>query len=221
MKTWIKICGNTNLPDCIAALEAGADALGFIFTHSSRRVTMEQVRSITAGLPAECERVGVFADTPEEEIEATVKVAGLTGVQLHGDESAQAISALHRSMPELRIIKGLQAEHAFEQLPRCEPARDEIWAFLLDSGSRQMRGGTGMTFDWLRQHGFVSELQEESKVIIAGGLTPENVGAAVAMFHPFGVDVVTGVEREKGLKDHGMLRAFVKAVRAAEPFCAK
>ena len=216
MKTWIKICGNTNLDDCVAALEAGASALGFIFTQSSRLVTAGQVRDIAAHLPADCERIGVFADTPEPEIEETVKTAGLTGVQLHGDESAQAIVGLRRRMPSLHIIKGLQAEHASEQLQKCEPARDEVCAFLVDSGNRQMRGGTGQTFDWLRKHDLISGLQEHSRVIIAGGLAAENVGAAVAMFHPFGVDVVTGVEREKGLKDHARLRAFCAAVRAAE-----
>jgi phosphoribosylanthranilate isomerase len=213
MHTWIKICGTTSLEDATAALAAGADALGFIFASSKRRVTLEQARAITQRLPRTVERIGVFVDESAAEIRATVEHAGLTGIQLHGEESPEFASGLFgddAAGRALRIIKTVLVNDRFtSRLAQFCGERAHSGPVLLDSGS-----GSGRTFDW-------QEVQRRlegtpGRFIIAGGLTPENVGQAVRTFAPWGVDVVSGVEQAPGRKNPEKLKAFIKAVRKAE-----
>jgi len=208
MHTWIKFCGTTSLADALASVEAGADALGFIFAPSKRRVTLEAAQAIIRELPPSVERIGVFLNGTQEEIRDAVTRVDLTGIQLHGQETAGQV---YDSLPpgrrdSLQIIKTVIARDSFAGELKAA-ARVDAW--LLDSGT-----GSGRVFDWqaaLEQLG-----ARQSRFIIAGGLTPDNVGEAIRTFSPWGVDVVSGIEAEPGRKDRVKLKAFVVAVRKAE-----
>jgi len=216
---WVKICANTNLPDALAAVEAGADALGFVFAESTRHVRSEQVRDIVKSLPKGTECVGVFVNTPPPEVMKIVRGAGLTGVQLQGEETPQYIKELLRIAEgaPLKIIKSFSANSPYEISTAASAVMDEhVDAFLVDSGNAAGRGGTGQVFDWLRASDFVIKLKQRARVIVAGGLNPDNVASAIRLFRPYGVDVATGVEREPGKKDPAKLQAFIAAARAAE-----
>jgi phosphoribosylanthranilate isomerase len=221
LKTWIKICGTTCLEDALLCAEAGADALGFIFAGGPRQVPPEAVAQIGAALPAGVERVGVFHNMPFDRLLEVLTVARLTAVQLHGEESPGYVRALRERLPTgvTRIIKTIQAETlAHEGLGSFQGGQVLVDDLLIDSGSVHggPRGGTGRPFEWMSVVDDIIGLEEQTPVIIAGGLGPENVGAAVALFRPFGVDAVSKLEREKGRKDPEKVRAFVAAVRAAE-----
>lgn len=213
MRTWIKICATTSVDDALAAVKAGADALGFVFAPSKRRITPEQARDIIAQLPQKIERVGVFQNETPACIRETVELAGLTAVQLHGEESPCGVAEVLRKgprSPHIGVIKSIVVADDFaHRLADVVRNREWIDSILLDAG-----GGSGRTFDWqavrpqLDGHGL--------RLIVAGGLTPENVGEAIRTFSPWGVDVVTGVEREPGRKDPEKIKAFVTAVRRAE-----
>ena len=211
MHTWIKICGTTCLEDALKSIAAGADALGFIFAPSKRRVTPDQAREIIAALPPEVERIGVFMNNTAAEIAEIVARVELTGVQMHGKEVPQEV---YNSLPmdrrnSMRTIKTVLVQQDSKITLDDPGAPGVVGAWLLDSGA-----GSGKTFDW---HAARTQLGErKGTFIIAGGLTPENVGEAMRTFNPWGVDVVTGVEREPGRKDPEKLRAFVQAVRRAE-----
>jgi phosphoribosylanthranilate isomerase len=212
MSTWIKICGTTSLEDALSSIEAGADALGFIFAPSKRRVSTDEAQRITSQLPREVERIGVFMNSSAAEIASVVKAVELTGIQMHGEESPAAVYAglpsgrrdAMRKIKTIVIVPG--QEPGFE---RHGDASGFVDAWLLDSGA-----GSGKTFDWQTARKQLGESKE--RFIVAGGLTPENVGDAMRTFNPWGVDVVTGVERQPGRKDPEKLRAFVAAVRKAE-----
>ena len=212
MPTWIKICGTTCLEDALSAKEAGADALGFIFAPSKRRVTPEQAQSIIRALPPEVERIGIFMNSPAAEIASIVSALELTGIQMHGEEFPPEVYAyLPKSRrDQIRKIKTLQVREGaalgFDAYPDAPGSVD---AWLLDSGT-----GSGQVFDWRDARAKLGLRPE--RLIVAGGLTPENVGEAVRAFAPWGVDVVTGVERAPGRKDPEKLKAFVAAVRRAE-----
>jgi phosphoribosylanthranilate isomerase len=212
MHTWIKICGTTSLEDALSSIAAGADALGFIFAPSKRRVSMEQAQQIISQLPRDIERIGVFMNSSAAEIGSVVSAVELTGIQMHGEESPAAVYA---NLPParrdtMRKIKTIQVKPGYELgFDRYAGAPGEIDAWLLDSGA-----GSGKTFDWKIARKQLGERQE--RFIVAGGLTPENVGDAIRSFNPWGVDVVTGVEREPGRKDPEKLKAFVAAVRRVE-----
>jgi phosphoribosylanthranilate isomerase len=219
MKTWIKICGNTNLEDCELAIEAGCDALGFLFAESPRRVEPAIVARITKHLPKNIEKFGVFVNESEEDVLAAVEDAYLTGVQLHGDETpayVKKLLTLADARP-LKIMKTVPAtEGKYHGLGTFAGGENLVDMMMVDSGSKQIRGGTGVPFDWLRANEFIMELERHSKVVIAGGLNPGNVSAAVSLFRPFGVDVVTGIEESFGKKDPVKLRAFIEAVKRAD-----
>jgi phosphoribosylanthranilate isomerase len=215
---WVKICANTNLPDALAALDAGADALGFVFAESARQVQSEQAQVMIAGLPKHGERIGVFVNTPANEVMKIVRECGLTGVQLQGEENPQYVKDLAR-MAEgpLKIIKTFSANAPYEISTAASAVMDDhIDAFLVDSGNAAGRGGTGQVFDWLRASDFVIKLKQRAKVIVAGGLNPDNVGSAIRLFRPYGVDVASGVESQPGKKDVAKIKAFIAAARAAE-----
>jgi phosphoribosylanthranilate isomerase len=212
MKTWIKFCGTTSRDDALASIDAGADALGFIFATSKRRVTMEQAREILRGIPDRVERIGVFLDESAESIRRYVTELNLTGVQLHGHGSAGDLSGSlgQKHRENFRIIKTIVIDNDFSaKLKNLEAAKDVVDAWLLDSGA-----GSGKTFDWQRVRTQLGD--RKARFIIAGGLNPENVGEAMKIFTPWGVDVVSGIEREPGRKDPEKMRAFVAAVRKAE-----
>lgn len=203
----IKVCGITNLADALAAIEAGADALGFNFyRRSPRYVEPERARQIIARLPQFVLSVGVFVneETPGA-VERAAGEAGVAAVQLHGDESPEFCA----SLAGLRVIKALRVG---EEFAPAEAARYHAEAILLDSFSAKARGGTGVTFDWslaCRTRELVPRLY------LAGGLTLENVAAAVAAVRPFAVDVCSGVESHPGRKDFARLKSFVVAARRA------
>ncbi len=211
---WVKICGTTNLSDALLAVDAGADAVGFVFGPSKRRVTNEQAGEITRELPEGLEKIGVLINESVERTEEIVRTAGLTGVQLQGDESPELVAELRRL--DLRFLaKTIHAMADPERLAQMIAKYSGLVdAVLLDSGNPAERGGTGKRFDW---HIAARELSKVSgvRVIVAGGLNSGNVGEAVAMFQPWGVDVVTGVESEPGKKDSEKVRDFIAAARTA------
>jgi len=214
--TWIKICGTTNLEDALAAAEAGADALGFIFAESPRRIAPERAREIVAKLPAKIEKVGVFVNPSLEYVREVAMQTGITRIQLQGDEDEAFVRAVGESLPLLRFTKTIQAnEHLRESLQALNGS-SLMDSILLDSGSAAQRGGTGKVFDWQAAKDAIAQSSLKLRLIIAGGLNPENVGAAFKLFRPWGVDVVSGVESRPGKKDAGKIKNFVSAVRAAE-----
>jgi phosphoribosylanthranilate isomerase len=219
MNTWIKMCGTTNLADAQACVAAGVNALGFIFAESPREIAPAAAGAISRAVPPHIERIGVFVNEPEEKVLDIVREASLTGVQLHGDESPAYVKQLLRMAGEfpLRIIKTIPADFGRNMgLGYFDGGEAFVDAVMVDSGSVQLRGGTGQVFDWLRTGDFIMWLEQRSKLIVAGGLNPQNVSAAVSLFHPYGVDVVTGVEEKYGKKDPAKIRAFIDAVRTAE-----
>lgn len=208
--TLIKICGITNPEDARAAVEAGADALGFNFYGGSKRcVTAREARLMIEELPSRVLYVGVFVNEEEPERVARMALeAGVGAVQLHGEETPDYCVRLGG----LRVIKALRVGADFD--PAC--ARDFVTeAILLDAFAVGERGGTGLTFDW----DVARRMREFApKLFLAGGLRPENVSAAIAAVEPFAVDVCSGVESTPGRKDLEKMRAFVEAVRAPREF---
>jgi phosphoribosylanthranilate isomerase len=215
--TWVKICGTANLADAQMSAAAGADALGFIFAPSPRQVEVGLAAEIVAAVSGEVETIGVFVNESPARVAEIVHQVGLSGVQLHGDEPAEQLAEFRRSLGQLKIIKSLQASNLRSDsdliLERYLGAHEQVDAILLDSGSTQQRGGTGLPFDWESAWPIALHIREKMPLIIAGGLNPANVGQAVELFRPWGVDVVSGVESEPGIKDEGKLRGFMAAVR--------
>ena len=212
MHTWIKICGTTCLEDALSAMEAGANALGFIFAPSKLQVSPEQAQEIISKLPHAVERIGVFMNSTALEIADVVNKVDLTGIQMHGEESpAEVYSCLPKNRRDhLRKIKTILVKDDLRRsFENYEDNTGMVDAWLLDSGA-----GSGRTFDWQIARAELDGRQRQ--FIIAGGLTPENVAEAIRVFHPWGVDVGSGVERETGRKDPKKLKAFIAAVRKAE-----
>jgi len=200
----IKICGITNLDDAMAATDAGADALGFNFYKKSPRyIEPNKAAEIISQLPPFVIPVGIFVNEREEKIRENMELTGIQVVQLHGDESPDFCQRFGG-----RIIKAFQVKDK-ESIKHM--AHYHVGAFLLDSYREGVRGGTGVTFDW---H-LAVVAKTFGRIILAGGLTPENVAEAVKLVQPYGVDVTGGVEREKGVKDHMKLKKFIVEVRRA------
>jgi phosphoribosylanthranilate isomerase len=222
---WTKICGMTNLEDALLAAELGADAVGFVFAESKRRVTPEQVAEITPHLTAAIEKIGVFTTQDADEILEAAKLSGLTGIQLHSDFDVALIKRLKSaSGGRLRVLQvisfaaegGEDAEGKFEQTLRAVLSEPPVDAVLLDTAKAGVSGGTGVTFDWARAAeiiGRVSTRGSEQRLILAGGLKPENVAEAIAALEPWGVDVASGVEALPGKKDAARVRDFLTAAR--------
>jgi phosphoribosylanthranilate isomerase len=200
----IKICGITNLEDALASADSGADALGFNFYKKSPRcIEPEKAAEIIAQLPPFVMPVGIFVNEREEKIREIQQLASLQALQFHGDESPEFCQRFGG-----RVIKAFQVKDK-ESLKNM--AHYHVGAFLLDSYRDGVRGGTGVTFDW---H-LAVVAKTFGKVILAGGLTPENVAEAVKLVQPYGVDVAGGVEKEKGIKDHAKIKKFIAEVRRA------
>jgi phosphoribosylanthranilate isomerase len=214
--TWVKICGTTNLEDALVAVEAGADAVGFVFYENSPRcVSVETAREIVEKLPGRVDKVGVFVNEPPEQVSAVAEETGLTAVQFHGDEhkNPEQYSLGGKTFFCLPVVDMLRAMRSQSGACFGIPRFPKDAGILLDSGNEEQRGGTGRTFAWGEAHAFVSGLQKLYPVVIAGGLSSSNVGWAVGYLKPWGVDVASGVEASPGKKDPEKVRAFVKAVR--------
>ena len=208
----IKICGITDLKDAAAAVEAGADALGFIFYDKSpRSVAPEVARVIIEQLPPFVDTVGVFVDRKRQEVEEIIRFCGLGYAQLHGKESPKYCERLARFAAPCQIIKALRVGSHLQ--PRdITPYNNYVKGFLLDTYQKGVQGGTGQSFDW----SLIQGLQLQRDVILAGGLDANNVQAALETVHPYAVDVNSGVETAPGQKDHSLIKKFIRQVRACE-----
>jgi phosphoribosylanthranilate isomerase len=208
----------TNLEDALTAVDAGADAVGFVFYEKSpRKITAEAARAIVEKLPESVEKVGVFVNEHEDSICAVADAAGLTAFQMHGDDEDPHVADLVvERRPSLKVFAlismGLPSPVGWASV--WDP--DVVHAFLVDSGSPSKHGGTGEVFDWRASVGTLDEIKRFGQLVLAGGLTPVNVGDAIGILKPWGVDVASGVEATPGKKDPEKVRAFVKAVRDAE-----
>jgi phosphoribosylanthranilate isomerase len=194
----VKICGITRLEDAEAAVDAGASAIGFIFWPKSPRfIDPHRARTIAAALPPFVTAVGVFVNQPIDYVNGVASLVRLGAVQLHGDEAPDFAGAV--SHP---VIKAITPEHGDV---RVWPDRVTL---LLDVYDPAARGGTGRTVDW----GAAADIASTRRILLAGGLTPDNVAGAIARVRPFGIDVSSGVEQAPGIKDHRRLRALFEAV---------
>jgi phosphoribosylanthranilate isomerase len=200
MTIQVKICGICDPDGAQAAIEAGADLLGFHFCRSDRRVTPEEARAIVDGLSLRPTIVGVFIDQDPDEVRQIAEFVGLDLLQLHGSEPV----GYNAGRPVMKVLKVKDG-----QIPDAGAWPDPI---MLDSWSADQRGGTGQTWDWESAR----ELLGTRRVFIAGGLQPGNVSKVVSDFKPYGVDVSSGVESAVRVKDPDKVRAFVHAVRIAE-----
>jgi phosphoribosylanthranilate isomerase len=205
--TRIKICGITNLEDARWAAQCGADAIGFVFADSPRRITPEHAGQIVREIEPFIAAVGVFVDWPVEQVRETMRVSGCTVAQLHGNEDGEYIESLApcAAIKAMRVTDGIDRA----ALARRRMAR----AILLDTYVDGKAGGTGQRFDL----SIAAELVQDGwRVIVAGGLTAQNVGEVVSTVRPYGVDVSSGVEREPGRKEPDKVAEFIAAVRAAD-----
>jgi len=212
MDVRIKICGITREQDAVAAVEAGADAIGLVFADSLRRVTIARARQIAAKAPPFVAVVGVFVNARPATVARTAAEVGLTEVQLHGDESAEYVSRLDWR----RVLKAVRVRDRkfVESVHQMQAAG--VSGVLLEAFSPEARGGSGRRFDWdlvvgAREAGMLDGCPP---IILAGGLTPQNVASAVRRVRPWGVDVSTGVETEPGVKSAERISRFIAAIRA-------
>ena len=200
MQTRVKICGITRIEDALDAIEAGADALGFVFYKPSPRyVTPEKAGEIIDQLPPFITTVALFVNEPAEAIYRILETSRCDLIQFHGDESADFCASFNR--PWIKALRVKDADSLSEQLVEFKEAR----ALLLDSYRPGVPGGTGETFNW--------DLIPDDlprPLILAGGLTPENISSAVQQLQPYGVDVSGGVEAQKGIKDPAKIHAFIR-----------
>jgi phosphoribosylanthranilate isomerase len=203
----IKVCGITRAIDGRHAVEQGATAIGFVFwPRSPRAITPERAAAIVDELPSSVTKVGVFVDESLDRIRAIAKQVGLTTVQLHGDEPPSYGEALE--WPVIRAVSIAALDEA------CE-AWGPATALLVDNIDPQKRGGTGIVVDWAP----AAAAAMRRRVVLAGGLTPENVSSAIRAVHPFGVDVSSGVEAAPGIKDVDKVARFVANARRAYEEC--
>jgi len=200
--TKVKICGITSREDALVAVEAGADALGFVFFEKSPRyLAPEQAAQIIAALPPFVQAVGLFVNAELDFVNRTADLCGLDLVQLHGDESPSYCQSVHRRIMKAFRVRGMES---LAVLPDYQ-----VSAYLLDAYSPNAYGGTGERFDWdcaiaAKKHG---------PIVLAGGLDPDNVAAAVAKVAPYAVDVSSGVESQPGRKDPEKVRRFIREAK--------
>jgi phosphoribosylanthranilate isomerase len=216
--TWVKICGITNLEDALIAVEAGADALGFVFYEKSpRNISPETAGTILKQLPSNVEKIGLFVNRFEDAICAVADEAGLSAIQMHGhNENPHVADLIATRRPHLKIVAGISMRQPRPESWAMMWSPDIVHAFLLDSGDSSKLGGTGERFDWQMTRPSVGVIASLGRVIVAGGLTSLNVAEAIHNLKPWGVDVSSGVESKPGKKDPEKVRAFVAAVRQAE-----
>ena len=199
----VKICGMTNLKDVKVAVDGGVDAVGFIFYKKSpRSVTMQAVRKIVLELPPFVDSVGVFVNETAEQINKIADRCNLDRVQLHGNESPSFCKKIRRRVIKAIRVKDIQSLKKLSDYP--------VSSFLLDTFSEDQYGGTGRVFDW----NLAYPAKKYGPIILAGGLTPNNVRQAIQRIQPYGVDVCSGVESQPGIKDHKKMQIFLKNVKA-------
>jgi phosphoribosylanthranilate isomerase len=202
--TWIKICGITNVADGLLAASLGADAIGFIFAPSPRRIDPEAAQKIIQILPSFLFKVGVFVDEDGEKVQRIAEFCGLQGLQLHGKESPEYCRKF-----VFPVIKALQIK-GVESLEGMEEYGD--MPLLLDAYSPNQAGGTGKPFPWE----IALKAKKKRDFVLSGGLSPINVGEAIRKVKPWGVDVCSGVESFAGRKDPSKMAEFVKEVKKAD-----
>jgi len=201
----VKICGITNLDDAMAAADFGADALGFVFFKKSPRyISPANAKKIIKKLPPFISTAGVFVNEDKNTIRKTVSLAGINIIQLHGEEPPAACR-----FPEHLVIKAIRVK-SINNLEIISKYRDKVSAFLLDTYTPEGFGGTGQIFNW----DIAVEAKKLGRVILAGGLSPENIEKAVRLAHPYAVDVSSGVEAEKGRKDHLKMKLFIERAKS-------
>jgi phosphoribosylanthranilate isomerase len=204
----VKICGITNAADALAAIDAGANLLGFNFyAKSPRHITEAEAAKIRPQLSKKVEAVGIFVNAPPAEVAALCKSLKLDAAQLHGDEPPEAVAKVALGVA---VFKAFRVESDF----RLETLEEysEASAFLFDAAHTGQYGGTGRTTDWdVARRAAIGH-----RIILAGGLNVENVAAAVRIVRPYAVDVASSVESKPGKKDHGRMREFVQEVRRGE-----
>jgi len=202
--TWIKICGVTNVDDAEHVVRSGADAIGLNFVHGSKRcISYQQARPIVEAMRGRIELTAVVADPTDAEVKELREQLGIDWLQLHGDEQAARVSRL---LPH--AFKAAAIEDAADARRAANFPGERL---LVDTKVAGGSGGTGKVFDWQ----LVTDLAQSRKLILAGGLTPKNVAAAVRVLAPWGVDTASGVELVPGVKDPELVTAFVQAVRGA------
>jgi phosphoribosylanthranilate isomerase len=200
----VKICGITRLEDARFAVECGASALGFVFwPESPRSVDPDRARAIVSALPPIVTAVGVFVNQASEYVNGVAALARLGAVQLHGDETAAYAGAM--TQPVIKAVAVADTDEELDGWPSTT-------LLLLDVHDPVRRGGTGRTLDWTR----ASAIAARRRVLLAGGLTPDNVAEAISRVRPFGIDVSSGVEVAPGIKDHRRLKALFDGVRGAD-----
>lgn len=205
MRTRVKICGITNHQDAQEAIRSGADALGLVFyPPSPRAVTLEQAREIVAGLAPFITVVGLFVDEERDRIAEILSQVHIDLLQFHGDEAPEA--CIGHDRPYIKAIRMRDDVDLYVELDRFSQAQ----GLLLDTYRAGVPGGTGATFNWDKIPADIAD-----SVILAGGLTPENVEQAIRQVRPYAVDVSGGVEREKGIKDREKIAAFMRGVERA------
>lgn len=199
----VKICGITNLEDAIAAVEFGADTLGFVFFKKSPRyISPAKAKAIIKKLPPFISSVGVFVNEDNIIVEKIADETGIDAIQLHGDEPPNACNL---SRP---VIKAIRVK-SIDNLEIISKYKNKVSAFLLDTYTPEIFGGTGQIFNW----DIAVEAKQFGRIILAGGLTPENIGQAIRRVHPYAVDVSSGVEAEKGRKDHRKMKLFIERAK--------
>jgi len=203
----VKICGITRWVDAEAAVESGADALGFVFAKSPRRITPEKAREIIRRMPPFVTTVGVFVNELPSKIHEIMNFCSLDLVQLHGHETLNTCADLAP-----RVIKAFRVQGE-ETLARIAPYKEHVRAVLLDTYRKGEKGGTGKTFDW--------RIARKAKeigipVVLSGGLGPENIREALERVNPSAIDISSGIESKPGIKDHEKIDGFMKKVRAFE-----
>ena len=203
MSVRIKICGITNEEDALVAAQLGADALGFIFAPSPRQILAERAREIIDILPPMVQTVGVFVDEDPEKVANTAAHCRLDLLQLHGSESPGYCSRFDR-----RVIKAMRMRSQQDLLGLSEYS-DIVNGLLLDTYVSNHCGGTGIAFDW----NLALQAKKYGRIILAGGLSPENVAAPVDMVRPYAVDASSCLEQSPGVKDHGKIARFIERVR--------
>ncbi|MTJ15729.1 MULTISPECIES: phosphoribosylanthranilate isomerase [Nostocales] len=194
----VKICGITQPEQSLAITSLGATALGFICVPSSPRyVSIAQIQAAIAPITPNIDKIGVFANTTISEISQIVKKSGLTGVQLHGDETPEFCHQLRQSLSQVEIIKAIRVR-SLEHLQTTTHYMDYVDTLLLDAYHPQHLGGTGQTLDWLMLN---QEFSPSLPWFLAGGLTPDNILTALSQINPHGIDLSSGVEHSPGNKD--------------------
>ncbi len=208
----IKMCGVTRIADAEAAVTAGVDALGFIFHRKSgRNIEPDKARAIIEQLPPFIDTVGVFVDKKRREVEEIIDYCRLAYAQLHGRETPKYCERLARFGAPCQVIKAFRVNP--ELTPEdIRPYDVHVRGYLLDTYHKQMVGGTGKTFDW----DLIEKLRLNRPLLLAGGLNPDNISAALKAVRPYAVDVNSGLEIQPGIKDHSRIKSLVSRVRDFE-----